>query len=168
MLAWQTSTLDIERSNRKLYFFQFKSGVSDHLSAQRPERKCDVIKMLSFSTVSRKIVLTQTKRWHLKMCERRVPGVRIVQTQEQVHLCEFGKTFIAAEPSARKDSSSPTLPNLPKWARSQAIEDGAKRNDQTKFHSPTLSIFDNIWPMEQAKNSKNWPSFYALFSITLK
>ena len=120
--------------------------------------------MLSFSTVSRKIVLTQTKRWHLKMCERRVPGVRILQTQEQVHLCEFGKTFIVAEPSARKDSSSPALPNLPKWARSQAIEDGAKRNDQTKCHSPILSIFDNIWPMEQAKNSKNWPSFYALFS----
>ena len=165
MLAWETSTLDIARSNRKLYFFQFKSGVSDHLSAQRPERKCDVIKMLSFSTVSRKIVLTQTKRWHLKMCERRVPGVRIVQTQGQVHLCEFGKTFIAAEPSACKDYSSPALPNLPKWARSQAIEDGAKRNDQTKCHSPILSIFDNIWPMEQAKN---WPSFYVLSSITLK
>ena len=31
---------------------------------------------------------------------------------------------------------------LHKWARSQAIEDSAKRNEQTKCHSPTLSIFD--------------------------
>ena len=78
----------------------------------------------------------------LKLCER-VPGVRIAQTQEQVHLCEFGKIFIAAEPSARKDSSSPALPNLHKLARSQAIEDGAKRIEQTKCHSPRLSILDH-------------------------
>ena len=140
MLAWETSTLDIERSNRKLYFFQFKSGVSDRLSAQRPERKCDVIKMLSFSTVSRKIVLTQTKRWDLKMCERRVPGVRVVQTQQQVHLCEFGKIFMAAEPSA-VSAQCRTCPSEPVRRLSRTAQREMRQN-ATLQYCQYLTIFD--------------------------
>lgn len=135
--------------------------MSDHLSAQRPERKCDVIKILSFSTVSRKIVLTQTKRWDLKMCERRVPGVRVVQTQQQVHLCEFGKIFMAAEPSAvsaqcRTCTSEPVR-RLLGTAQREMI-----RQNATLQYCQYLTIFD---PWNRLKTGH---LFMLFFPITLK
>ena len=115
--------------------------MSDHLSAQRPERKCDVIKMLSFSTVSRKIVLTQTKRWDLKMCERRVPGVRVVQTQQQVYLCEFGKIFMAAEPSAVSTQCRTCTSEAVRRLLRTAQRDMTRQN-ATLQYCQYLTIFD--------------------------
>ena len=102
---------------------------------------------------------------NLRACSRRNNSTD-AQQQEKAHLCEFGENFSSKAVSARGLFPalffSPTLPNLYKGACSQAIADGAKRSEQTKCHSPILSIVD---PWNRLKTSH---LFLFFFSSPLK